>query len=205
MYLVELIRLNIGKLLEEEKILFVGGKNYSNTWTDEEIIKNIEYIDCSNSGVSSIPKLPFCKKLVCSNNELQFIPSLSECSELICDNNEIFYFGDISKCKTLICNNNKLIFLPPLPDCEYINCSNNQITAIGQDYPNCKVLICNNNKIFSLPKIMRKCVKLECLGNKIEGRLPMVYKDCVVFHENKKANYINSDDSKQTLFADNIA
>lgn len=153
-----------------------------------DIISRISYLDCSNSNLTSIPDLPNCQILVCDNNKISFIHQLPECVFLSCNNNKILTIESIPKCRKLLCSNNKLFSLPYLPECEYIDCSNNEIDLIGEDLAQLKTLICNNNKITELPVAMLRCERLECKGNRIERRLPIVTKNCDIsnIHEYKK-------------------
>jgi len=173
---------NLENLKRDNKIQLIEEANFS------DLITGIKYLDCSGSNLENIPDLPNCHTLICDNNRLKFIRRLPECIFLSCRNNKILTSEIIPKCKKLLCSNNNLFALPNIPECEYVDCSNNQIDSIGENLAGLKTLICNHNKITELPVVMLKCEKLECLGNRIEKRLPILTGRCDIskVHEYKK-------------------
>ena len=78
---------------------------------------HMQDIDCSEKGITSIPKFPNLKVLDCSNNKIKVIPEhLKNLTFLNCSDNELSCFPKLPKLEVLICSNNQFIRFPGFTD-----------------------------------------------------------------------------------------
>jgi hypothetical protein len=107
-------------------------------------------LDCSNCGLTKLPKLKHLKnleKLDCSNNELTNLPDLpNNLQELDCSHNKLITLPELPETlQELNCSNNKLTTLPTLPNTlEKLDCSNNQLTELPE-LPDTLIFINSDN------------------------------------------------------------
>ncbi len=144
-------------------------------------------LNCSESGLTSVPELPNMEEFYCAKNKLrtlpQFVPKLTsldcgynqltrlpfmpEVTSLSCGYNQLARLPPLPKVQTLLCWHNRLKSLPQqLPEVETLNCKDNLLTDLPT-MPKVTVLICNNNRLMSMPPTLDNVTTLNCENNQL--------------------------------------
>lgn len=95
------------------------------TWSFEELLTHLIYLNCTGLGLSSLPDLPKVETLYCMMNQLSRLPNIPNIKVLHCAENLLTSLPELPQCVTLWCYDNQLRTLPRLPSCKTLGCENN--------------------------------------------------------------------------------
>jgi len=122
---------------------------FDRNWSPKGVFEHIECIDCSNLGLTVLPRLPNATYVDCSNNNLTWIVEehFPKIEMLICRNNNITTMPKkLENVIILICPDNNITELPVMPKIDDLDCSDNMIENLPH-MPSLRALTCYGNPL----------------------------------------------------------
>ncbi|MFP5039492.1 T9SS type A sorting domain-containing protein [Parasediminibacterium sp. JCM 36343] len=142
--------------------------------TGIQYFDNLQFLDCSNNQLKSLPALPGnIRYLACANNQLANLPSFtnnSSLSYLYCSGNKLSTLSALPNSLVFLeCQDDSLTSIPTLPNTNLASfiCDGNQLDSLPSLPDSLSFVFCNNNQLGSLPSLPVNLNYLGCNGNKL--------------------------------------
>jgi hypothetical protein len=147
---------------------------------------NLEYLNCSDSNISSLECLPpNLKILICRENNLLSLNNLPPTLIILnCSWNNIRHLNYLPfGLQEIYCSNNSLEELPHLPpQLKVLDCSKCSINNLDNVPDSVEILYCFKNLITKFARLPSNLKELSCTGN------PFIYKFTPTIRNIEKSN-----------------